>query len=97
MTPPRPFYSRKKIRLGRLIDVRCELGLVYKACIRRELEWQDARAAVAILVAIATIDQGPGLEARLAQLETLGPRVNGQYAPRLPRARPYHSSTESMQ
>jgi hypothetical protein len=76
---PKPFYTRKKIRLGRLIDVRAELGLVYKACVRKELEWQDARAAVAILAAIAQIDQGPGIDARLVEIERrLGAlRTNG--------------------
>jgi hypothetical protein len=66
---PRPFYTRKKIRLANLRDVRAEMGSAYKAAIRRELDWQDLRAAIAALSAIASLDQGLGADERLRMIE----------------------------
>ena len=41
----------------------------YRAATREEIEWQDLRAAIAALSAIAQLDQGLGADARLAELE----------------------------
>jgi hypothetical protein len=75
-----PFYGRQKIRLGDLRAVRREMVRCYHACVRRELDWQDFRAATLGLARIATIDQGTllddrvtALEQRLAEL----PKANG--------------------
>jgi hypothetical protein len=43
--------------------------VAYRAATRQEIEWQDLRAAIAALSAIAQIDQGIGADARLAELE----------------------------
>ena len=37
--------------------------------IRKELDWQDLRAAIAALKAMADIDQGRGIDARIAEVE----------------------------
>ena len=43
--------------------------VAYRAATRQEIEWQDLRAAIAALSAIAQLDQGLGADARLAELE----------------------------
>jgi hypothetical protein len=55
------------------------MAFAYRACVRRELEWQDLRAAIAALSAIAQLDQGLGVDARLAALEERlgGTKPNG--------------------
>jgi hypothetical protein len=63
------FYHRKFIRLPDLRGIRTEMTLAYRAAVRRELDWQDLRAAIAALSAIASLDQGLGADARLAELE----------------------------
>jgi hypothetical protein len=45
------------------------MAFAYRACVRRELDWQDLRAAIAALSAIASLDQGLGVDARLAEIE----------------------------
>ena len=66
---PNHFYHRQKIRLGDLRSIRTEMCVAYRAATRQEIEWQDLRAAIAALSAIAQIDQGIGADARLAELE----------------------------
>ena len=66
----KPFYGRQKIKLADLRQIRCELGRVYRACVERELDWQDGRAAVAVLTAISNLDAGRGFEERLDALES---------------------------
>jgi hypothetical protein len=63
------FYQRTKIRLGDLRSIRTEMCVAYRAATRQEIEWQDLRAAIAALSAIAQLDQGLGADARLAELE----------------------------
>jgi hypothetical protein len=46
------------------------MGLAYRAATRQELDWQDLRAAIAALVAMANLDQGLGADARLDEIET---------------------------
>jgi hypothetical protein len=45
------------------------MGYAYRAAVRRELDWQDLRAAIAALTAMANLDQGLGADARLDELE----------------------------
>jgi hypothetical protein len=66
---PIPFYERQKIKLGDLRSIRGEMGYAYRAAVRRELDWQDLRAAIAALTAMANLDQGLGADARLDELE----------------------------
>jgi hypothetical protein len=66
---PKHFYQRQKIRLGDLRSIRTEMCVAYRAATRQEIEWQDLRAAIAALSAIAQLDQGLGADARLAELE----------------------------
>jgi hypothetical protein len=76
------FYHRKYIRLPDLRGIRTEMTLAYRAAVRRELEWQDLRAAIAALSAIAALDQGPALDHRLAELEArVGLKPNGEAHP----------------
>jgi hypothetical protein len=63
------FYDRQKVRIGDFRAIRTEMGVAYKAAVRRELDWQYLRAAIAALSAIAQLDQGLGVDARLAALE----------------------------
>jgi hypothetical protein len=63
------FYGRQKVRLSDLRAVRTEMTYAYRAAVRRELDWQDLRAAVAALIAMANLDQGLGADARLDELE----------------------------
>ena len=67
---PNHFYHRQKIRLGDLRSIRTEMCVAYRAATRQEIEWQDLRAAIAALSAIAQLDQGLGADARLAELES---------------------------
>jgi hypothetical protein len=54
----------------------------YRAAVRKELEWQDLRAAVAALIAMANIDQGLGFDERLDALETrFAAKPNGRDRP----------------
>jgi hypothetical protein len=64
------FYGRTKVRLADFRSVRGELGRVYRACVARELTWDDGRAAAVILARIGAMDEAAGFEARLAALET---------------------------
>jgi hypothetical protein len=41
----------------------------YRAAVREELMWQDLRAVIAALSAIASLDQGLGIDTRLDELE----------------------------
>ena len=66
---PKHFYQRTKIRLSDLRSIRTEMCVAYRAATRQEIEWQDLRAAIAALSAIAQLDQGLGADARLAELE----------------------------
>ena len=66
---PKNFYQRTKIRLSDLRSIRTEMCVAYRAATRQEIEWQDLRAAIAALSAIAQLDQGLGADARLAELE----------------------------
>jgi hypothetical protein len=66
---PNHFYQRQKIRLGDLRSLRAEMCAAYRAATRREVNWQDLRAAIAALSAIASLDQGLGVDARLAEIE----------------------------
>jgi hypothetical protein len=78
------FYGRTKIRLQDFRAVRSELCRVYRACVAHVLDWQDARAAVAVLTAISNLDAGRGFEERIEALEqTLAERE----APRRPNGR----------
>ena len=45
------------------------MGVAYRAAVRKELDWQDLRAAIAALSAIAQLDQGLGVDGRLAEIE----------------------------
>jgi hypothetical protein len=63
------FYGRTKIRLQNFRAVRSELCRVYRACVAQALDWQDGRAAVAVLTAISNLDAGRGFEERLDTLE----------------------------
>jgi hypothetical protein len=77
---PKGFYHRQKIRLNDLRAVRTEMAVCYRAAVRREVDWQDLRAAIAAISAIASLDQGVGADDRLRQLEerlTGLPRSNG--------------------
>jgi hypothetical protein len=56
-------------RLGDLRSIRAEMCAAYRAATRREIDWQDLRAAIAALSAIASLDQGLGVDARLAEIE----------------------------
>jgi hypothetical protein len=84
------FYGRTKIRLQDFRAVRSELCRVYRACVAQALEWQDARAAVAVLTAISNLDAGRGFEDRLEALEQAlaqgeaPPRLNGHPCSELP-------------
>jgi len=81
------FYARDKIRLADLRSVRAEMCRCYCASVRKELDWQDLRAAIACLSAIASLDQGIGADERLRQIEEqvgLSIRPNGHH----PEARP---------
>jgi hypothetical protein len=76
------FYGRQKIKLANLGQIRSELCRVYRACVEQELDWQDGRAAVAVLTAIGNLDTGRGFEERLDALERAlderdPPRPNG--------------------
>lgn len=66
---PHPFYNRTKVRLTTLGLVRSEMARAYRAAVRKELDWQDLRAAIAALSAMAQIDMGYGLEQRLQAVE----------------------------
>jgi hypothetical protein len=66
----KPFYGRPKVRLCDLRGIRAEMAFAYRACVRQELEWQDLRAAIAALSAMADIDQGLGAAQRLTEIET---------------------------
>jgi hypothetical protein len=55
--------------LGDLRSIRFEMCAAYRAAIRQELDWQDMRAAIAALSAIANLDQGLGADERLAAIE----------------------------
>jgi hypothetical protein len=66
---PNLFYQRQKIRLGDLRSIRAEMCAAYRAATRREVDWQDLRAAIACLSAIASLDQGIGVDARLGEIE----------------------------
>lgn len=72
------FYHREKVRLNTLGMVRSEMAIAYRAAVRKELDWADLRAAISALSAIASLDQGQGYDARLAEVEQrLAPRPNG--------------------
>jgi hypothetical protein len=83
------FYGRTKIRLQDFRAVRSELCRVYRACVGQVLDWQDARAAVAVLTAIGNLDAGRGFEERIEALEQALPereaprRPNGRHHPGL--------------
>jgi hypothetical protein len=66
---PKRFYGRDKVRLGDLRSIRFEMCAAYRAAIRQELDWQDMRAAIAALSAIAQLDQGLGVDERIRQVE----------------------------
>jgi hypothetical protein len=66
---PKTFYHRRFIRLSDLRGIRTETGIAYRAAVKRELDWQDLRAAIAALATMAGIDQGAGAELRLSELE----------------------------
>jgi hypothetical protein len=78
----KPFYGRQKIKLADFRQIRSELCRVYRACVEQELDWQDGRAAVAVLTAISNLDAGRGFEERIEALEhrlqeRAPPRPNG--------------------
>jgi hypothetical protein len=85
------FHDRVKIRLGTLGAIRSEMSTVYKAAVRGDLTWQDASKAVYILGAIAALDQGVGMDARLAEIEAklAAVRPNGS-TDGAPHARRFH-------
>jgi hypothetical protein len=75
---PKPFTLRRKIRLSGWRDIRNEIARVYKAAVLQQIEWQDATRAAHILNILAAIDQGSGVNERLARLEaSLAARPNG--------------------
>jgi hypothetical protein len=75
---PKSFFGRNKVHLASLRQIRTEMCVCYRAAIRQELEWQDLRAAIAALSAIAQLDQGLGVDARLAEIEAkLAAKPNG--------------------
>jgi hypothetical protein len=78
------FYGRTKIRLQDFRAVRSELCRVYRACVAQVLDWQDARAAVAVLTAISNLDAGRGFEERIEALEQA---LAEREAPRRPNGR----------
>ena len=46
------------------------MATVYRSACRGELLWTDATRAVYVLNAIAQLDQGLGVDRRLAEIET---------------------------
>ena len=78
---PKGFYQRQKVRLNDLARSGPRWPVCYRAAVRREVDWQDLRAAIAALSAIASLDQGVGADDRLRQQleEHLAglPRSNG--------------------
>lgn len=84
------FYDRQKVRLVDLGAVRTEMCIAYRAAVRRELDWQDLRAAMAALTAIAALDQGVGMDARLAEIEAKLAAVRPNGADGGPHARRFH-------
>jgi hypothetical protein len=74
------FYGRTKVRLATLGNVRGEMGIAYRSAVRGELTWEDLKAAIYALLAIARIDEGPLIEQRIAALEErLGARPAGRH------------------
>jgi hypothetical protein len=63
------------------------MAFAYRACVRRELDWVDLRAAIAALVAMANLDQGLGADQRLTDLEERLSSIKPNGAGR-PEARP---------
>jgi hypothetical protein len=79
------FYDRQKVHLADLRQVRTEMGVAYRACVRKQLDWADLRAAIACLSAIAALDQGLGADERLRQIEATIASIkpNGSARPEL--------------
>jgi hypothetical protein len=82
------FYERQKVHLADLRQIRTEMCHAYRACVRRELEWQDLRAAIAALSAIASLDQGLGADQRLSAIEERLAAVKAANGHAHPEARP---------
>ncbi len=58
-------------------------GIVYRSAVRGDLEWPDARAACAILVAIASLDRDHLFDQRIEALERALDARDGERRPRI--------------
>jgi len=72
------FHDRVKIRTGNFRDVRSEMSRLYASWVRKEIDGDALRSGSLALYRMANLDQGIGIDERLAEVER---RLDGTTPP----------------